>query len=43
MDLIHTPPYQAALLVPLAVRVKQACELIGIGRSKLYELWPLRR
>ena len=38
MDVIHTPPYQAALLVPLAVRVKQACELIGIGRSKLYEL-----
>jgi excisionase family DNA binding protein len=38
MDVIHTLPCQAALSVPLAVRVKQACELIGIGRSKLYEL-----
>jgi len=38
MNSIHTPPCQAALLSPLTVRVKQACELIGIGRSKLYEL-----
>src|SRR5690348_15841567 len=37
-DVIHTPPCQAAVSVPLALRVKLACELIGIGRSQLYEL-----
>lgn len=25
-------------LMPLAVRVREACRLTGIGRSKLYEL-----
>jgi excisionase family DNA binding protein len=29
-----TPP----LAMPLAVRVREACRLTGIGRSKLYEL-----
>jgi excisionase family DNA binding protein len=38
MNFIHEPHRQAGQLVPLAVRVKQACDLIGIGRSKLYEL-----
>jgi excisionase family DNA binding protein len=27
-----------ALSAPLAVRVREACRLTGIGRSKLYEL-----
>lgn len=27
-----------ALFKPLAVRVREACRLMGIGRSKLYEL-----
>jgi excisionase family DNA binding protein len=27
-----------AVLRPLAVRVREACRLTGIGRSKLYEL-----
>lgn len=27
-----------ALLRPLTVRVREACRLTGIGRSKLYEL-----
>jgi excisionase family DNA binding protein len=27
-----------AVLKPLAVRVREACRLTGIGRSKLYEL-----
>ena len=38
MTLIQTHPCETGPLSPLAVRVKQACELIGIGRSKLYEL-----
>jgi excisionase family DNA binding protein len=25
-------------VVPLAIRIKEACRLTGIGRSKLYEL-----
>ena len=29
---------QTRSLQPLAVRVKDACRIIGIGRSKLYEL-----
>jgi excisionase family DNA binding protein len=28
----------ACLLRPIAVRVREACRLTGIGRSKLYEL-----
>jgi excisionase family DNA binding protein len=27
-----------AVLRPLAVRIREACRLTGIGRSKLYEL-----
>lgn len=27
-----------AVLKPLAVRIREACRLTGIGRSKLYEL-----
>jgi excisionase family DNA binding protein len=38
MNSVHTTDPQIGQLSPLAVRVKQACELIGIGRSKLYEL-----
>jgi excisionase family DNA binding protein len=29
---------QNAVSTPLAVRVREACRLTGIGRSKLYEL-----
>jgi excisionase family DNA binding protein len=29
---------QNAISTPLAVRVREACRLTGIGRSKLYEL-----
>ena len=28
----------AARLMPIAVRIREACRLTGIGRSKLYEL-----
>ncbi len=31
-------PRADAELKPLAVRVREACRLTGIGRSKLYEL-----
>jgi excisionase family DNA binding protein len=31
-----------APLTPLAVRVREACRLTGIGRSKLYELIAAR-
>ena len=31
-------PAEGQGTVPLAVRVKEACRLTGIGRSKLYEL-----
>lgn len=27
-----------AVLIPLTVRISEACRLTGIGRSKLYEL-----
>jgi excisionase family DNA binding protein len=29
---------QAQVIEPLAVRIPEACRMIGIGRSKLYEL-----
>lgn len=32
------PSSQAASFRPLTVRVRDACRLTGIGRSKLYEL-----
>ena len=32
------PPEEGQVPAPLAVRVKEACRLTGIGRSKLYEL-----
>lgn len=31
-------PAEAQATAPLAVRVKEACRLTGIGRSKFYEL-----
>jgi excisionase family DNA binding protein len=31
-------PQQADIPAPLTVRVREACRLTGIGRSKLYEL-----
>jgi excisionase family DNA binding protein len=31
-------PEDAVLMKPLTVRVRDACRLTGIGRSKLYEL-----
>jgi excisionase family DNA binding protein len=38
MDPIHHSAAEVTQILPLSVRVKQACQLIGIGRSKLYEL-----
>jgi excisionase family DNA binding protein len=38
MDIPDASAADAAQISPLSVRVKQACQLIGIGRSKLYEL-----
>ena len=41
MDQPNAPPVSPAELptaMPIAVRVKDACRLTGIGRSKLYEL-----
>jgi excisionase family DNA binding protein len=38
MDMLDAPATEVAQISPLSVRVKQACQLIGIGRSKLYEL-----
>ena len=35
-DLVPAPPIRSPL--PLTVRVREACRLTGIGRSKLYEL-----
>ena len=32
------PGRAEAIPMPLAVRVREACRLTGIGRSKLYEL-----
>ena len=29
---------QVQIIEPLAVRIPEACRMIGIGRSKLYEL-----
>jgi excisionase family DNA binding protein len=29
---------EAQLLMPITVRVREACRVTGIGRSKLYEL-----
>ena len=31
-------PEDAVFIRPLAVRIRDACRLTGIGRSKLYEL-----
>lgn len=31
-------PAELPLAMPITVRVKEACRLAGIGRSKLYEL-----
>jgi excisionase family DNA binding protein len=31
-------PAESPTAIPIAVRVKEACRLTGIGRSKLYEL-----
>jgi excisionase family DNA binding protein len=33
-----TSPTEPPTAIPLTVRVKEACRLTGIGRSKLYEL-----
>ena len=33
-----TSPAESQATTPLTVRVKEACRLTGIGRSKLYEL-----
>jgi len=40
MDKVTQPPalLPQATTVPIAVRVKEACRLTGIGRSKLYLL-----
>jgi excisionase family DNA binding protein len=38
MDILHPSATEVAQISPLSVRVKHACKLIGIGRSKLYEL-----
>lgn len=41
MDQPNAPAVSAAELpatMPITVRVKEACRLTGIGRSKLYEL-----
>ena len=41
MDQPNAPPVSPAELpaaMPITVRVKDACRLTGIGRSKLYEL-----
>jgi excisionase family DNA binding protein len=40
MDKVTQPPalLSSTPIVPLAVRVKEACRLTGIGRSKLYLL-----
>lgn len=41
MDQPNAPPVSPAELptsMPITVRVKEACRLTGIGRSKLYEL-----
>lgn len=35
---MHTPEHSPPRFFPLAVRVKEACRLTGIGRSKLYLL-----
>ena len=36
--MIEAPPEDAVFHRPLAVRIREACRLTGIGRSKLYEL-----
>lgn len=41
MDQFNAPvisPTECPTAIPLTVRVKEACRLTGIGRSKLYEL-----
>jgi len=38
MDTHHMCNPHVAQISPISVRVKQACEIIGIGRSKLYQL-----
>ena len=34
----ENPVAEAPMPMPMAVRVREACRLTGIGRSKLYEL-----
>jgi len=38
MRVIERLPNDAFFHRPLAVRIREACRLTGIGRSKLYEL-----
>lgn len=35
---LHVSSTDVGQISPISVRVKQACKIIGIGRSKLYEL-----
>jgi excisionase family DNA binding protein len=35
--MVDSPP-EDAVFRPIAVRIREACRLTGIGRSKLYEL-----
>lgn len=36
------PASEQAVPMPLSVRIREACRLTGIGRSKLYELIAAR-
>ena len=38
MRMVEDRPEDAVFHRPLAVRIREACRLTGIGRSKLYEL-----
>lgn len=38
LELNHADAASSVLPLPISVRVKEACRLVGIGRSKLYEL-----